>query len=122
MRIQKTLHIGEHQVTVQELTVSDIRGLLVTSLVGQAIAEDGDQQADLIMRNALLADLTLDELAAMTNLSPAGLDGFSQSELQQLVDACRDLNPLFFGMRARLAAARQQAEMEAIAAMTWPSS
>lgn len=122
MRIQKTLNIGEHQVTIQELTVADIRGLMVTSLVGQAIAEDSDLQADLILRSALLADLSLDELAAMTSLSPAGLDSFSQSELQQLVDACRDLNPLFFGMRARLAEAKLQVQMATIAATPWLAS
>ncbi|UGA40342.1 hypothetical protein JOS77_14050 [Chromobacterium haemolyticum] len=71
MRIQKTLNIGEHQVTIQELTVADIRGLMVTSLVGQATTEDSDLQADLILRSTLLADLSLDELAAMTDLAPA---------------------------------------------------
>ncbi|RMC99560.1 hypothetical protein EAY64_07240 [Aquitalea palustris] len=115
MRIEKPIPIGDHTITIRELTVADIRALLVAS-----IQQHGDvglipDQADLIMNATLLPDLRLDELRAMAPMAQDMLDSLADSELQTLRDQCRELNPLFFGMKARLEQAKAQAEMIALA-------
>jgi len=115
MRIEKPTPIGDHTITIRELTVADIRALLVAS-----IQQHGDvglipDQADLIMNATLLPDLRLDELRAMAPMEQDMLDSLADSELQTLRDLCRELNPLFFGMKARLEQAKAQAEMIALA-------
>lgn len=115
MRIEKPIPIGNHTITIRELTVADIRALLVAS-----IQQHGDvglipDQADLVLNATLLPDLRLDELRAMAPMEPELLDSLADSELHALREKCRELNPLFFGMKARLEQAKAQAEMIALA-------
>lgn len=116
MRIEKPTPIGDHVITIRELTVADIRALLVESMQQHGDVElEILAQADLVLNATLLPDLRLDELRAMAPMEPELLDSLADSELQMLRDKCRELNPLFFGMKARLEQAQAKAEMIALA-------
>ncbi|MBA4707774.1 hypothetical protein [Aquitalea aquatica] len=115
MRIEKTIPIGDHTITIRELTVADIRALLVESMQQHGDVGLIPDQADLVLNAMLLPDVRLEELRAMAPMEPDVLDSLADSDLQTLRDKCRELNPLFFGMKARLEQAKAQAEMIALA-------
>jgi hypothetical protein len=114
MRIEKPTPIGDHTITIRELTVADIRALLVESMQQHGDVGLIPEQADLVLNATLLPDLRLDELRAMAPMGPDVLNSLADSELQTLRDKCRELNPLFFGMKARLEQAQAKAEMIAL--------
>jgi hypothetical protein len=94
MRIEPT-PIGDHVITIRELTVADIRAMLVESMQQHGDVVLIPEQADLVLNATLLPDLRLDELRAMAPMEPELLDSLADSELQELRDKCRELNPLF---------------------------
>lgn len=84
---------GPVRVTVRELTVSDVRAWINESAGAgyrdpvQAAAFDG---------------FGLDELARMLDKDAAELEEFAPSDLSQLVDVAREMNPHFFRLRSAL--------------------
>ncbi len=91
-RLTKEIEIYEGRtVTVQELTVGEIRAWL-------ARVEAGEETPDLV-DNLLHEDLALWELATMVDLAPEALDQLALSALEQLVSTARELNPQFFRLR-----------------------
>lgn len=98
MRATKTIVLhpdddGESlAVVVRELTVAEVRNALLTD---EAI---GDPLQSLVFDGFGLGDLL-----AQCDASAADLERFTPSELAPLVDACRELNPFFFRVRAVLA-------------------
>jgi hypothetical protein len=115
MRIEKTIPIGDHTITIRELTIADIRAMLVESIQQYGDVVLIPEQADLVLNTMLLPDVRLDELRVMAPMTQDVLDSLADSELQELRAQCRELNPLFFGMAARLEQAKAQAEMIALA-------
>jgi hypothetical protein len=106
MPATRTIQLGARAVTVRELTVADVRELLITS----------PRQADPL--HALAFDeFGLQDLSCQCDATPDDLEQFAPSDLQPLVDACRDLNPHFFRVRAALSgvARLMLAEAERIA-------
>ena len=79
-------------VAVRELTIAEVRSALITD---EAI---GDWVQSLVFDGFGLGDLL-----AQCDASAADLERFTPSELAPLVDACKDLNPFFFRVRAVLA-------------------
>ncbi|MTD32513.1 hypothetical protein [Paludibacterium denitrificans] len=85
-------------IVVTELTVADIRQLLIdSSLQANPQAMSPEQQADTILDKMLLPGVDLAAVRQITGLDRAGLADFNQSELQTIADHCRALNPLFSG-------------------------
>lgn len=97
MRITREIELGGETVTVKELTVGEIRQWL-------AGLRARPESADLV-DVALLADIHLDDLLLASDLDKDGLDRLTQSELRELLATVREVNPDFFGLRARLLAA-----------------
>lgn len=95
IRETKTVVIGDRRVTVRELTVGEVRVWL---------NQLGSEPSELI-GDALFEDISLGELYQMTDVSLSDLDNFTPSELREVVTIAKELNPDFFGMRARLTAA-----------------
>lgn len=114
MRIEKPTPIGDHVITIRELTVADIRAMLVESIQQYGDVVLIPEQADLVLNTMLLPDVRLDELRVMAPMTQDVLDSLSDSELQTLRAQCRELNPLFFGMKARLEQAKDRAEITAL--------
>lgn len=92
MRIVREVIIGDTRVTCRELTLAEVRGWL-TNL--------GEAPPDLVA-DGLFDGLTLAELRQMCDLDAALAEGLAPSEIQRVVDACKECNPHFFGFRARL--------------------
>lgn len=87
--------IGELEVVCREMTVGQLRGLLASELAGEVIGD------------FLFETVRLDDLQHMTNLTAEQVAELRPSQLREVVEACREANPDFFGMLARLAAARK---------------
>lgn len=87
--------VGDIDVICRELTVGQLRGMVQTDI-------EGDLVADFLFQEARLSDLQ-----KMSSLSREQLEGLRPSELRLVVDACKEANPDFFEMLARVAAARK---------------
>jgi hypothetical protein len=94
MRLTKEVQIGERRITARELTLAEVRAWLA-DLSGVAADLIGDDLFD---------GITLGELTRLCDLPAADAESMTPSELQFVVDACREANPHFFGLRARLLA------------------
>lgn len=80
-------------VTARELTVAEVRSWLVESEAGAPVDP---------LRAMVFDDCSLDDLARMSDAAATSLEGFTNSELEPLRDACKALNPHFFRVRAAL--------------------
>lgn len=87
--------IGDLDVICRELTVGQLRGMVQAEI-------DGDLVADFLFQDVRLADLQ-----QLCNLSREQLEGLRPSELRLVVEACKEANPDFFEMLARVAAVRK---------------
>lgn len=85
--------VGERRVMVRELTVGDVRNWLKEAGTDLTISA-----VDLL----LIPEISLPDLARMTNLSVADMDDWQPSELRELMAVAKDLNADFFGLRGRL--------------------
>ncbi|MBF0283589.1 MAG: hypothetical protein HQL51_03925 [Magnetococcales bacterium] len=106
-----SIQIGERRVEIKELTVGKVRELIEVAERLQNHPEAVDFVAD-----GLLGDLSLWEIEWFTDLKVADVDAMTPSELERVVDACKEANPHFFGWREKMAAlgekllARQSSE------------
>ena len=82
--------IGGKDIIFKELTVADIRVLLVST-----------REHDLITET-LFEQLSIAEIPFFTSLAPAELEDMKPSDIQKVIDGCKELNPHFFKMLARL--------------------
>ena len=90
MRRTETIKLGDKSVTLRELTVGEVRGMLMS--------RPEQDTVDYL----LFDDITLGELVQMTDLSLSDLDNFTQSELDAVRLKAKELNPSFFGMIERI--------------------
>ncbi|UCP00100.1 hypothetical protein LF844_09890 [Metapseudomonas lalkuanensis] len=82
--------VGDREVIVRELSVGDARAMF-------ASVSDGDVFDDL-----LFVDCRIDDLVRMTSLSREDVDDLRPSEVREVIAACKEQNPDFFGLWARL--------------------
>lgn len=81
------------RVVARELDVSEIRAHLAR--VGNP------DELDAV--GVLLFDgIAFDDLTAMSDVTADDLNRLAPSEIRQIIEACREVNADFFGMRARL--------------------
>jgi len=95
MAFEKVAKIGDKEVTVHELTVAQVREM------AKATAED---QSD-PLANWLIEDTPFIVLCSMSTVAVESLDEWRPSEIKQLADVCREVNPDFFDMNRRLSGA-----------------
>lgn len=93
MRATRTVTLGDRAVTVKELTVGDVRALIIAFEAGDSVDP---------LHALALDECTLADLAAMSDIGAADLEAFTPSELADLVTVCKGLNPHFFKVRAAL--------------------
>jgi len=96
--------LGERTVTVRELTVREVRDWMVEL--------ETRQEADAIGALAL-DECRLEDLARMSDISAADLEGYTPSEMEDLVVVCKALNPHFFKVRAALTSVARLIQKEA---------
>lgn len=89
--------VGEREVVCREMTVAVVR-----KLVGQPFRQD-------LVTDSLLDSVRLHDLELMTNLTLADMEDMHPSELEQVIAGCKEANPTFFGLLARIAKAQSKA-------------
>lgn len=89
---QEILH-GDTRIVVKELTLAEIRVWLF---------ESESKAAPDLVGALLFEDCQVSELGRFCDATPEQIEGMTQSELRELRDAAKALNPDFFAMRARL--------------------
>lgn len=94
MALTKISQAGGRGIQCRELSVEEIRDWL-KSMDTQAQAPD-------LVGDSLLPQFTLDDLERMTNATPQQLAGMTPSELRELGEDCKAVNPDFFDLRARI--------------------
>ncbi|WP_165669325.1 hypothetical protein [Metapseudomonas otitidis] len=97
MAMTKTSKTG---IQCRELTVAEIRDWL-KSMEARAVEPD-------LVRDSLLPDFTLDDLERMTDATAEQLGGMTPSELRELGEDCKAVNPDFFDLRERIGEAGRQ--------------
>lgn len=97
-RVETTVSVGGRDVTVIELTVSEIRRWLA-----ELSAPKADAEVD-VVDQLLFGDVALSELMRMTDISNEALADATPSELDALRTRCREVNAHFFALRERLLA------------------
>lgn len=87
------IDVLNRRVVARELDVSEIRAHLARL--------DAPEEIDAV--GIMLFDgIAFDDLTAMSDVTSKELDRLAPSEIRRIIDACREVNADFFGMRARL--------------------
>lgn len=93
MRKEKTITVGDNEITVRELTVDQVTNVM-----------DGLEGAKTSVFDLLLPDrLPAVAVCAATDLTLPKLKKMVPSDLVQIWDAVEEVNPFFVGMVERLA-------------------
>lgn len=92
-----TRKLGDKEVICRELTVVAVRQLLAKAAPSDLVS------------TALFEDLPLDDLPILTSLTAEDVDAALPSELEAVIDGCKEANPHFFAMLARLTKAPRPA-------------
>lgn len=90
--LTETLDIGGRAVTIQELSVAEVRAWLMQSAEGMASADP--------VGALLLPDITLTDIARMTDLIPADMERMAPSDLDAVAGHCKRVNSFFFSLRS----------------------
>ncbi|MDV3438728.1 hypothetical protein R0G64_04820 [Pseudomonas otitidis] len=90
----REIQLGERSVIVREMTVGDVRNWLADVSTAGALVGWVD--------DGLMGDISLGDLARMTSLKVDEMDAWRPSELQQVIEVARELNPHFFVLRGRM--------------------
>lgn len=86
----RPIEIGGQHITVREMTVAQVRQLMDTVT------------ADTLGDSLLGGKLRLHDLAAMSSLTAQQIDQMTPSQLEEVAQACREVNRHFFEMLERL--------------------
>lgn len=87
------VQLGQHFVTVREVSVTEVREWVAEHEAGAAVDP---------LRAFVFDDCSLDDLARMCNMPAAHMEAFGPLELTPLRDKCKALNPHFFKVREAL--------------------
>ena len=98
MRVLHEDEIAGRKVVIRELTVGEIRAWLEIK---------GAETPDLI-DSFLSEEMALSDIVQMCDLTITDLDGFTPTEIEQVIVKCKEVNARFFAMRGRLAEVGQK--------------
>lgn len=94
----REVDVGGTTVICREMTVLQVRKWLT----------DAGNPAQLdIVSDVLFSDCSLGDLKRMSDLSDATVDSLKPSQVQQVIDVCKELNPHFFALLGRMTKAAQ---------------
>lgn len=85
----KLIKVAGVEITVRELTVGAVRKLLVSEGNGSLVDE-------------VLFDVRLSDLPVFTSLQSEEISEMHPSSLHEVVTACKEVNPHFFAMLAKV--------------------
>ena len=93
MPATRQVQIGERTITVRELTFAEVRDWMTSVDAGETVDA---------LHTLAFEDCGLDDIARMIDVPARDLEDCTPSELEELVAACKKLNPHFFRGRAML--------------------
>lgn len=96
----ETVKVDGREVAVLELTVRDQREWLKQRIQAGKDAAKAGAEFDVIGWQ-LFEDMTFSDVAFMTDLEADDLEDMTPSAIEKVVNACKKVNPHFFGMRKR---------------------
>ena len=94
-----TVTIGKRAVSVRELTVKEQRDWLKSLSDKDRMKGEAN---DLLVGHNLFEDVSLDDLALMSDLTLDEMQDLKPSEITPLYDECKRVNSHFFGLRERV--------------------
>lgn len=94
----RELSLDGAPVIVREMTVLQVRDWLASATAERPLDLVGD---------GLFPACALADLPRMTDLTAERIDQLRPSQIEQVIAACKELNPHFFGMTERLSRALQ---------------
>ena len=94
----RELSLDGTPVIVREMTVLQVRDWLAAATAERPLDLVGD---------GLFPACALADLPRMTDLTAERIDHLRPSQIEQVIAACKELNPHFFGMTERLSRALQ---------------
>lgn len=103
MEYSKEITVADQKVRVHELTVQGLRDWLLDTTNRQLGDLDGAFDVYSVDRD-LFPELRLDDLERFTDLSAEKIDALRPSDLRQVIEAVKEVNPDFFAMRERMSA------------------
>lgn len=95
MRVERKVTLSCGELTVRELTVGEIRAWLREM-------ERMDQAELDVLGLALFEDCSFEDLQRLSDITPDQIEALPQSEVRELIAACREVNADFFAMRRRI--------------------
>lgn len=101
----RELKVGEFHITIREMTVSQVRNLLQDAVI--SFEQPASDMASYLINNWLIQDASLSDLKRMSTLTDEQINALHPSDLRKIAETCKELNPDFFGLLARLTAASQ---------------
>lgn len=93
MRAVRDVKLGGVSVQVKELTLGEIRAWLKSN--EEAINQN-------LVDCCLFDDFNLGDIAVFCDISAETLDALTPSDLRNVVDSIKEVNPHFFALRGRL--------------------
>ena len=113
MPAQLETKLGERPVTVRELTVTEVRNWVAEHEAGAVIDP---------LRSFVFDDCSLDDMARQCDITADDMEAYAPSDLTELRDKCKALNPHFFKVREALTGVSRmmQAELDSLSS-TAPS-
>lgn len=85
------VRVGDIEVVCRELTVAKLRGVLESQRAGD------------LLTDFLFVEVPLDQLPVLTNLTLDQIELMEPSAIRLVIEGCKQANPDFFGLLARIA-------------------
>lgn len=101
MRKEDKINVKGISVTIKELTVAEVRHLMMDIIDKENSVKDSDK-LEFVLDQYLFAEAGISDILRMTDLTIDVVRDFTQSEFRIVIERCKVLNPDFFGMRKRV--------------------
>lgn len=101
MRKEDLITVNGIAIKVKELTVAEVRHWMM-DMVAQEESKTPADNITIVLDQGLFEGIGLSDIVRMTDLTKCQIEHFTPSELQVVIQKCKELNPDFFGMRGRI--------------------
>jgi len=99
MKKRKIIEMNGEKITVSELTVKQVGGLLDEKKDGPTLTA-----VDFLFGN----EVTSEAIMLSTGLTAEAMDEFTPSDVRLIIDTMKEINPFFFDMMGRLIKAAEK--------------
>ncbi len=101
MRKEDLITVNGISIKVKELTVAEVRHWMM-DMAAQEESKTPEDNIAIVLDQGLFEGIGLNDVVRMTDMSKCQIEHFTPSELQIVIQKCKELNPDFFGMRKRI--------------------